>query len=143
MPESNPGRRSAMKKFAVLTIVMFVAALVFAQTKVEPKYDKTAEMKLKGTVEEVKEVPGSCCTAKCIHLMLRTDKGLLEIQVAPEAFLKDIEVKFDKGDKIEVTAAKVMKDGAEIYLAREINQNGSIVLVRDGQGDPVWNWKKG
>jgi len=132
-----------MKKLAVLTLVMLVAALVFAQTKAEPKYDKTAEVKLKGTVEEVREVPGSCCKDKCTHLMLRTDKGLLEIQVAPEAFLKDMEVTFAKGDKIDVIAAKVTKDGVDTYLAREITNNGNVLVVRDNEGGPVWGWKKG
>jgi hypothetical protein len=130
-----------MKKLVMLTLVLLVAALVFAQPKAEPKYDKASEVKMKGTVEEVKGVPGSCCTEKCIHLMLRTDKGLVEIQVAPDVFLKDMEVAFAKGDKLEVTAAKI--DGAESYLAREINMNGSILIVRDDQGGPVWNWKKG
>jgi hypothetical protein len=130
-----------MKKLVMLTLVLLVAALVFAQPKAEPKYDKASEVKMKGTVEEVKGVAGSCCTEKCIHLMLRTDKGLVEIQVAPDVFLKDMEVAFAKGDKLEVTAAKI--DGAESYLAREINMNGSILIVRDDQGGPVWNWKKG
>src|SRR3954466_1280295 len=130
-----------MKKLVMLTLVLLVAALVFAQPKAEPKYDKASEVKMKGTVEEVKGVPGSCCTEKCIHLMLRTDKALVEIQVAPDVFLKDMEVAFAKGDKLEVTAAKI--DGAESYLAREINMNGSILIVRDDQGGPVWNWKKG
>jgi hypothetical protein len=130
-----------MKKLVMLTLVVLVAALVFAQAKAEPKYDKTAEVKLKGTVEEVKMVAGTCCKESCTHLMLRTDKGLIEVQVAPEAFLKDIEVEFAKGDKLEVTASKV--SDADVYLAREINKNGDIVTVRDNQGGPVWSWKNG
>jgi len=130
-----------MKKLVVLIFVLLVAALIFAQPKAEPKYDKASEVKMKGTVEEVRQVPGTCCTEKCIHLMLRTDKGLVEVQVAPDAFLKDMEVTFAKGDKLEVTAAKI--EGAESYLAREINMSGNILVVRDNQGGPVWNWKKG
>jgi hypothetical protein len=131
-----------MKKFLVLSLVVLVAALVFAQTKAEPKYDKSAEVKLKGTVEAVKDVPGTCCKEACVHLMLRTDKELVEVQVAPEAFLNDLEVKFEKGDKIEVTAAKITQNGADVYLAREINRDGSILVVRDGNGGPVWGWEK-
>jgi hypothetical protein len=73
--------------------------------------------------------------------MLRTDKGVVEIQVAPEAFLKDMEVTFAKGDKLEVTASKLAN--SDVYLAREITKNGDVVVVRDGAGGPVWNWKKG
>src|SRR5690242_16510491 len=100
-----------MKKLVMLTLIVLVAALVFAQPKAEPKYDKSAEVKLKGTVEEVKMVAGTCCKESCMHLVLRTDKGLVEVQVAPEAFLKEMEVEFAKGDKLEVTAAKVTDAG--------------------------------
>jgi hypothetical protein len=132
-----------MRKLVVLTLVVFVAALVFAQTKAEPKYEKSAEVTLKGTIEEVKEVPGTCCTEKCIHLMFKTDKGVVEVQVAPDAFLKEMEITFAKGDKLEIVAAKVEVHGTEMYLAREINKSGDVVVVRDNQGGPVWNWKKG
>jgi hypothetical protein len=132
-----------MKRFVLLTLFVLVAALVFAQTKSGPKYDKASEVKLKGSVEEVKDVPGTCCKEACVHLMLRTDKGLVEIQVAPEAFLQDLEVKFEKGDKVEVTAARITQNGTDVYLAREINKDGNILIVRDNEGGPVWNWKKG
>jgi hypothetical protein len=132
-----------MKKIVVLSLVVLVAALVFAQTKAQPKYNKSAEVKLKGTVEEVKDVPGTCCKDTCVHLMLRTDQGVFEIQVAPEAFLQDLEVKFEKGDKLDVVAAKVSKDGTDVYLAREIDRNGNVLVVRDNDGGPVWSWKKG
>jgi hypothetical protein len=130
-----------MKKVVVLSLVVLVAALVFAQTNAEQKYNKSGEVKLNGTVEEVKMVPGTCCKESCTHLMLRTDKGVVEIQVAPEAFLKDMEVTFAKGDKLEVTASKLAN--SDVYLAREITKNGDVVVVRDGAGGPVWNWKKG
>lgn len=130
-----------MKKLVVLTLIVLVAALVFAQSKAEPKYDKSTELKLKGaTVEEVKLVPGTCCKQSCEHLVLKTDKGLLEVQVAPEAFLKEIEVAFAKGDKIDVTASKVTYEGADVYLAREINHDGSVLVLRDAEGGPVWTF---
>jgi hypothetical protein len=129
-----------MKRLAVLSLVVLVAALVFAQTKAEPKYDKAAEVTLKGTIEDMKDVPGTCCKDACLHLMLRTEKGLFEVQVAPEAFLKEMDVKFEKGDKIEVKAAKMTRNDADVYLAREITRNGNVLVVRDNQGGPVWTF---
>src|SRR5690242_6015196 len=119
-----------MKKLVVLILIVLVAALVIAEAKAEPKYDKSAEVRLKGTVEEVKMVAGTCCKESCAHLMFRTDKGMVEVQVAPEAFLKDMEVEYAKGDKLEMTASKT-QDG--VYLAREINKNGDILTVRDNE----------
>jgi hypothetical protein len=130
-----------MKKLVVLTLIVLVAALVFAQSKAEPKYDKSTEVTLKGTtVEEVKMVPGTCCKQSCEHLVLKTDKGLLEVQIAPEAFLKELEVTFAKGDKIDVTVSKVSHEGGDVYLARELNRGGSVLVVRDAEGGPVWTW---
>lgn len=131
-----------MKKIAVLTLFAVLATLVFAQAKNEPKYNKAAEVKLSGVVDEVKDVP--CGKDSCVVLTLQTEKAVATVQIAPEAFLKDMEVKFAKGDKLLITAAKITAaDGNDLYLAREITQNGNLLVVRDPEGGPVWTWKKG
>jgi len=107
-----------------------------------PKYDLAAEVKLKGTVEEVKEVPNSCLGETGLHLMLKTGSGIVEVQVAPVGFLKNMEVQFAKGDQIEIVGSQLTQNGSPLVLARSVTQNNNELVVRDKQGTPVWTWMK-
>ena len=127
----------------LLLLVWLLATGAAAQNKQQgPRYNISAELKIKGVVEEVKSVPRACTGETATHLMLRTDKGILEVQVAPEAFLKELDVNFQKGDKLEVTVSKVSRPEGDIYLAREVDKDGNALVVRDDKGDPVWTWMK-
>jgi hypothetical protein len=127
---------------AVLIFVLVVAVpLAFAQKQSGPKYDKATEMKVKGSVEEVKQ---SGDAEKDTHLMLRTDKGLVEICLCPAKFLSAMDLNFQKGDQLEVTGAKAKDKDAgtetEVILAREIVKGESTLVLRDKDGGPVWTW---
>jgi hypothetical protein len=133
-----------MKAAIVLKIIVIFALLValplaFAAT---PKYDKATEVKIKGTVEEVKE--SGAGAEKDTHLMLKTEKGLMEICLCPAKFLADMDMNFQKGDQLEITGAKAMdKDASgekEVVLAREIVKGDSTLVLRDKDGGPVWTW---
>lgn len=134
-----------MKRIKWLLVVVLALAvpLAFAQKATAPKYDKTTEAKYKGTIDDVKEVEENGATE--VHLMLKTTDKLVEVCLCPMSFLKDMDVKFEKGQQIEVTGAKVVKpDATEVILAREIvmdNGNNTVVL-RDPKGGPVWSWKR-
>jgi len=106
------------------------------------KYELANEVKLKGIVEEVKLVPKSCTGETGTHLVLRTDQGLVEVQVAPETFLTDLSVTFTKGEKLTAVAAKVTRPEGDLYLAREVDRDSGTLVLRDPKGGPVWTWKK-
>jgi hypothetical protein len=136
-----------MKSLTSITIVvLFVAALAaMAQQKpaAGPKYDLSAEITFKGTVDEVKEVPKSCLGQTGVHLIMLTDAGKVEVQVAPVDYLTFMNVTFAKGEVLKVVASKVMLDGNPLLLAREITRKGDdLVVVRDKTGAPAWTWMK-
>jgi hypothetical protein len=124
-------------------ISLLLMATALAQTAV-PKYDVKAEATLKGSVEEVKEVPGSCAGETGLHVQLATDAGKFEVQIAPPEFLKEMDVKFAKGDQLQILGSKLMLDGKPFMLAREVTQSNSnnAPVVRDRKGDPVWTFMK-
>jgi Glu-tRNA(Gln) amidotransferase subunit E-like FAD-binding protein len=63
--------------------------------------------------------------------------------IAPEQFLKEMEISFAKGDKVEILGSQVLAEGAPLLLAREVTRNGDIMLMRDDFGKPVWlGWPK-
>jgi hypothetical protein len=104
-----------------------------------PKYDVAHQVKIQGTVEEVREVPGDY---EGTHLVVKTDQGLVLVQVAPTAFLKEMDTSYKKGDIVQVVGAKTLDATEEQVLAREITIGADTVTLRDDKGVPVWaGWK--
>ena len=104
----------------------------------DPKYDKTTESVVKGTVDEVRETPGA--KGPDVHLMLKTGGDVLEVCLCPGKFLKEIDVQFAKGDQLEITGSKVKKDDKTIMLARAVVKGNNTLTLRDKEGGPVWTW---
>lgn len=123
----------------VVIFLMLAVPLAFAQKQSGKKYDPKSETKITGTVEEVKEhLEG---TEKETHLVLKTDAGLVEVCLCPAKFLTEMDMNFQKGDKLEVTGSKVKEESGETeLLAREIVKGDNTLVLRDKQGGPVWAW---
>jgi len=128
-------------------IVCAVAALILtaqlsaSQKSVDtgPKYDATKEVKIKGVVEDIREVPGDY---EGTHLVVKTDTGEVLVHVAPAAFLKEIDTEFKKGDTVEVVGCKAPDTTENEILAREITVGTNTTTLRDDKGIPVWaGWK--
>jgi type IV secretory pathway protease TraF len=123
---------------AVALIVLFAFAMASAQSAPTLKYLTSSEVKVKGTVEEVRTA-----TDNTVHITVKNDKGSVDVLVAPEKFLKEMEIIFAKGDAVEVTGSQVTVDGAAVLLAREVGRNGDVMMMRDEHGKPVWvGWIK-
>ncbi len=100
-----------------------------------PKYDTTNEVKIKGVIDDITEVPGNF---DGVHLIVKTDTGTVVVRVAPAAFLKEMDTSFKKGDEVEVTGAKAVNTADEQILAREITVGTNTTTLRDDKGIPVW-----
>jgi hypothetical protein len=132
--------RTASLLKALLIITVVLAATVATAQQNPPKYNLADEIKLKGTVESVKQVPNSCSGFTGTHVILKTDKGVLEVQIAPAEFLKELEISFAVGDALEITGVKVKQADTDMLLAREVVRKGNSLVVRDPKGEPVWTW---
>jgi hypothetical protein len=100
-----------------------------------PKYDVGNEVKLKGIIEDIREIPGHF---EGTLLVVKTDTGTVLVHVAPASFLKEIDASFSKGDQVEVVGAKAPNAVEEEILAREITVGTNTVTLRDNRGIPVW-----
>ena len=128
-------------------IVCALAALILtaplaASTKpanTGPKYDVTKEVKIKGVVQDIRQVPGEF---EGTHLVVKTDAGDVLVHVAPADFLKEIDTEFKKGDTVEVVGCKAPDTTENEILAREITVGTNTTTLRDDKGVPVWaGWK--
>lgn len=139
-------RSHSLKALLVIaTILILSGAMLSAQRTgsqtIGQKYDLTTEVKLKGIVDEVKVIPGP---AEGIHLMLKSGTETMLIHVAPETFLKEMDVSFNKGDQLELVGSKIKVDGQDEVLAREITKDGNQLTLRDKKGMPIWSvWDPG
>jgi len=132
---------SAPIRQCVLTLAVagLLAGAAFSQAP--PKYDRSTETTVKGTVEELKLVPPSG-TKPLAYLVEKTgpdkDKDTVQIFLCPKKFLDDIGVAFKADEAIEVTGSKVKQDGADLILAREVVKGGETLTFRFQDGKPAW-----
>lgn len=133
------GFRSWSKVLALSLILLLTTVVASAQAgKNGPKYDVTKETKLKGTVTQV--VEGAAGTDVTTITVKINDK-VVNVQLAPKDYLKEIECWVKVGDAVEVTGAKVTDAGDEI-IAREVVFGNNTMVLRDNKGVPIWElWK--
>lgn len=131
----------ALLAFVVAVAVPVAFAQKAADTSAMPKYDVSKEVKIKGTIEDVKEMTMAKGEAG-VHLMVKTATETIEVRLCPSGYLKDFEVAFSKGQEVEVTGSKIKIDDKDVILAREVVQGNNTLTLRDKQGAPVWTWLK-
>jgi hypothetical protein len=134
--------------FRIISKILIVAAVsglllspACAQTasKNGPKYDVKNEVKVKGVIEEIREVPGPF---EGTHLLVKTESKTVLVHVAPADFLKEIDTSFSKGEEVQVVGCKAPDASEEEILAREITVGQNTTTLRDDKGVPVWaGWK--
>jgi hypothetical protein len=133
-------RQQSLRALCVGVIVLFVTATMLWGQKVNgnlgSKYNVANEVSIKGTVEEVKVVPGA---TEGIHLILKSGTDTTLVHVAPEKFLKEMDSEFTKGDQLEIVGCKIKaEDGSEELLSRQITKSGNELMLRDKKGTPIW-----
>jgi len=103
-----------------------------------PRYDPATEVTVQGTIDEVTEHTGPMGWTGT-HLILKTDKGTLEVHLGPSAFLAEKGFAFAPGDEIEVTGSKMKYEGEEALLARKVKKEEKSLTLRNAQGIPQWS----
>ncbi len=133
--------RSLWKVLFVIAIATLVLPGAWAQKVKDtgPKYNPADEVKIKGVVAEVREVPGQW---EGTALVVKTASGNVVVHVGPTDFLKEMDTSFKQGDAVEVVGAKAPNTTEEEILAREITVGNNSVTLRDDKGVPIWaGWK--
>ena len=133
-----------MKAWALAVLVALLACVAVAANQAPangnaPKYDKATEVKLKGTVVEVRDYECPISGTMGAHVTLKVQDGsTIELHLAATKYVKSYEMVFNKGDEIEVVGSKVKFNDADTILAREITRGQDSFVFRDADGKPVW-----
>jgi len=132
-------KQSARILFVVVLAGPLSAAWAQTASKTGLKYDVKNEVKIKGVIEEVRDVPGSF---EGTHLVVKTESKTVVVHAAPASFLKEMDTTFNKGEQVEVVGCKIADTAEEEILAREITVGQNTTTLRDDKGVPVWaGWK--
>lgn len=105
-------------------------------------YDVNTEVRVTGAVVHVNTVVHGAGSARMAAqegtLILKTDAGTFDVQLAPPAFLAEKKVKIKKGDTVEVIGSRVTIGDSQLVLARQIRKGKTSWTLRDADGAPVW-----
>lgn len=105
-----------------------------------PRYDKSTEVTLKGTVDAVLPHQARMGMAGTgTHLTLKTDDGVFDVHVGPTNWLSEKKFAFAKGDQIEVVGSSITFNGEKAVIAREITKGDAKITLRDANGIPAWS----
>jgi hypothetical protein len=132
---------SVVRTLLALTLAVPFVAVAQKPVPAAPKYDIAKEVTVKGTIDDVQEMPMAKGETG-VHLMVKTSTETIEVRLCPSGFLKDFDVTFEKGQQIQVTGSRIKVDDKDVILAREVVSGNSTVVLRDKTGSPVWTWMK-
>jgi DNA/RNA endonuclease YhcR with UshA esterase domain len=131
-----------MKGWGIRLLVLAMLALPATCSQATgnaPKYDKTTEVKVSGVVTDVKDYDCPISGTLGAHVSIQPEQGpAIEVHVAATKYVKNYEMVFAKGDKVEVLGSKVQFNGTDAIIAREITRGQDTFTFRDGNGKPLW-----
>src|SRR5678815_6043648 len=119
--------------FLFLSIGVFLLVSAGAQKAARPappKYDLQTEMKIKGTIEDVK-LPPKGSEKEIAHLLVKNGADTVDVYLCPKAFMDDMGMDFIKGDEISLTGSKIKQGEADLVLAREVVKGNNTFALRD------------
>jgi hypothetical protein len=124
---------------AVLLLnLLIMPGLPAASQEPEPRYDTTTVVDLFAVVNEVRETGGSGALSG-IHLLVKPESGPpLDVYLGPADFLKEFDITFHKGDRVQVIGSKVKSGNSVVILAREVRRDERTLYLRDRRGTPNW-----
>jgi hypothetical protein len=106
-------------------------------------YNHTTIETVSGTVESVDKVTPMKGMYNGIHLMVKTDKETISVDLGPEWYIERLDTKIEKGDKIEVKGSRVTLSDKPAIIAAEVKKGDSTLVLRDSAGIPAWaGWRR-
>jgi hypothetical protein len=103
-----------------------------------PKYDVAKEVKLKGTIMELKQYHCPISGGLGAHFTVKSGDTVYEVHLSSVKFTKDYSIELAQGAAVEMVGNKVEYNGVPAFLPREITIANVTYFVRDKAGKPLW-----
>ena len=130
-------RKEILYALAILALILLagIAVGAFASDDVRDgfQYDVKAEKVFVGAVHRIpSEYEG------WMYFTLWTSSGIVTVQMGPKEFVEHSGFKIQAGQMVSVIGMHVVVGNRDMVLAREITARGSVLAVRDRNGQPMW-----
>ncbi len=150
-------RRKGIISLVVAVAVLVTASIAFAGpwkgwrgsggwgmgSQYNRMYNPATVENVSGVVEAVDKSTPMKGMYSGIHLMVKTDKETISVQLGPEWYIERLDTKIQKGDKIEVKGSRVTFAGKPAIIAAEVKKGDSTLVLRDSAGLPAWaGWRR-
>ena len=104
-----------------------------ADSSLVPKYNLSTEVRLRGVVVDINDHPCPISGGLGSHLIVQTQEGTVEVHLAPTKFVNEYQVIFARGEKVEVLGSRMIFQGKDALLAREIVRGEDTFVFRDAK----------
>ncbi len=106
-------------------------------------YDPSKAETITGTVESVETIAPRKGMYPVVALVLKTDREVILVHLGPDWCIGRLDVKIEKGEKLEIKGSRATLSGKPVLVAAEIRRDGNTLLLRDNAGIPVWaGWRR-
>jgi len=123
----------------IMTLGLVVLVVLLLTPQRHPyRYNTAAEVTVHGVIQNVSNFYCPISGGEGTHLTIATDKGTVQVHLAPARFLGGQQWKFSPGEEVEVVGSSVRFQGHEDLIARSIGRDGETMFVRTPEGKPVW-----
>jgi hypothetical protein len=102
-------------------------------------YDPKTVETVKGEVVSVEKIPSPGGKGSGVHLMLKTDKETVSVELGPDWHIEKQPVRIQAKDTIEVKGSRVMVQGKAAIIASEVKKGDQSLKLRDENGIPAWS----
>jgi hypothetical protein len=103
-----------------------------------PRYNPTAEIRVRGTIQEVTYFMCPVSGGSGAHLRLDASQQTVEVHLAPSWFVERYRMKFRLGAKVEVVGVRYSRRGETGLMARQVESSEGVYSFRDPDGNPLW-----
>ncbi len=146
--------KRVIQLMTVLSVVM-AAALVSAQPMMKGSggwgmgssygrmYDPKTVETIRGAVEKVEKITPMRGMSYGVHILVKTDKGTIDVHLGPGWYMDNQDVKIMAGDEVEVTGSRITFRNRPAIIAAEVKKGDKVLTLRDPNGIPVWaGWRR-
>lgn len=121
---------------AAIVLLLGTAAGALAADRVRDhvQYDLKAEQVFVGAIHQ-KPTPFD----GRMYFTLWTSNGAVAVEIGPREFVERSGFKLGSGLMVTVVGMPIVIDHREMVLAREIKIGDSVFVVRDRNGEPMWD----
>jgi hypothetical protein len=125
----------ARARIVTLGGLIVCSTLVFGQSG--STYTPADEITISGTILHVVSLQAP--DGFGVHFDLKTADGMVNVHVAPAAYIGEKNLFFFADEQIELTGVKLFVDGNKSFVVRSITKaDGKTLVLRGADGKPLW-----